>query len=114
MSHRTIQYNLSSKEDLIKLTTNLSRVTSLVLMKTMCERRQEMKKMMGKINQAWWGTTFRHRIFYDCLRATNHKPCTCFLVAKMMILYLSRATSTMVREDMKAATRGKVFTILKE
>ena len=76
-----------------------------------------MKKMMGKINQAWWGPTFRHKIsqiFYDCLCAANHKTFTCFLVAKMMILYLSRATSTMVREDMKAATQGKVFTILKE
>ena len=31
-----------------------------------------------------------------------------------MILYLSTATATMVREDMKAAVQGNVLTILKQ
>ena len=39
-------------------------------------------------------------------------PLTCLAWALTMILYLSRATAMIVKEDMKAAMQGKVLTNL--
>ena len=68
-----------------------ARVKSFVLKKMKEERRQERRKMAGRAAQACLGPTWR-------------------LSGQRMTRYLSPAMAIIVRDDMKTATQGNVFT----
>ena len=68
-----------------------ARVKSFVLKKMKEERRQERRKMAGRAAQACRGPTWS-------------------LSEQRMTRYLSPAMAIIVRDDMKTATQGNVFT----
>ena len=68
-----------------------ARVKSFVLKKMKEERRQERRKMAGRAAQACLGPTWS-------------------LSGQRMTRYLSPAMAIIVRDDMKTATQGNVFT----
>ena len=68
-----------------------ARVKSFVLKKMKEERRQERRKMAGRAAQACRGPTWS-------------------LSGQRMTRYLSPAMAIIVRDDMKTATQGNVFT----
>ena len=68
-----------------------ARLKRLVLKKMMEERRQERRKMAGRAAQACLGPTWSRS-------------------GQRMTRYLSPAMAIIVRDDMKTATQGNVFT----
>ena len=73
------------------LTMTWARLKRLVLKKMMEERRQERRKMAGRAAQACLGPTWSRS-------------------GQRMTRYLSPAMAIIVRDDMKTATQGNVFT----